>query len=190
MKKVMPVVLILLIAGISVFNYFTSKNNKISITEISLQEENKEVIIEKSFEEGNMENSGGASTVYVENIELINNYLDLDMMLKYKDLITSYGLLLPSVITSDISQFYNENADMISKTFGIYSSSDFDDFYKLLDGLEKKDILSGIKINQILQEGNLLKAEVNYIYGEKNVSLPHYINYVFINGEPQIFIYN
>lgn len=192
LKKAIPIILIIIILGVSIYSYIDNKNKEVSVPDLDLKGETKNLVIEKTFEDGNMENSGGASTIYVENIELINEFLDLDMMLRYKDLVTNYGLLLPGMITNDIEKYYKDNVDLISKAFGIYSFSDFEDFYSVLDqgGLNKDDTLTGISIKSLTQEGNLLKADVVYLFSNKEIRLQHYISYVFINDQPQIFIYN
>lgn len=183
------ILLVILVIAISFYGLLTDNEKHFSAIEIKLEDEKKELNHEL-YEEGNIENSGGASTVYIENVEQINAYLDLDMMLIYKELLTNYGILLPKLVTNDVETFYLENTDFLNKNFGIYSSSDLSAVNYLLDGLNSNDNLSSIKINDITQEGNLLKADLIFYYADKEFQLSHYINYVFIEGNPQLFIYN
>lgn len=189
MRKIIPIILILGILGISIYSYIKKDNDEPIITEIDIS---KEDVMEKVYEEGNTENSGGASSVYVENIEKINEFLDLDMMLRYKELLIVYGLTLPDIVSDDVAGHYEINKELIFEIFGISTLNGYEKVNYLLNNsaVNKDDNLSFIKINDLIQEGNLLKANISYFYDGKEVMIFHYIHYVFIDGKPELFIYD
>ena len=194
MKKFIPLFLIIIIFAITVFSYIEKDRNKVEIEDINVSHEviERDELSEMIYEEGNTENSGGASTVYVENIEFINQFLDLDMMLKYKDLLIVYGLTLPAISSNNINEHYKLNEDLLFEVFGISTFNEYKIINDILknSSIVRSDILSFVRVESLTQEGNLIKAVISCFYEDKEVELSHYLSYVFIEGMPELYIYN
>lgn len=190
MKKILPIILIFLLILISVYS-FIKQDKEIDIPQIVIEEEDVEKLTD-TFEEGNLENSAGASTFYIENIDFIVDYLNLDMMLRYRDMLTIYSINLPKIITENPEEFYEVNKEMLFDNYGIYDLDEFKVFNQLLldAGVKTDSIPSYVKINNITIEGNLLKVDFHSYFDNAEVNLKHYINYVYIKGEESLFIYN
>ncbi|MCK9470642.1 MAG: hypothetical protein M0Q88_02685 [Bacilli bacterium] len=189
MKKIIPIVLILLILFINLYG-FLKKDNIPNISYINLEDEDK-AIVGDDFTNGNMENSAGASTFYIENIDLILDFLNIDMMLDYRDILTFYSINLPKIATDNVEEFYDINKEMLFDIYGICCLDEFNDLNKLLKEakIDKNSNPAYVKINDIKLEGNLLRIDVTCYFDNKEVDLSHYLNYLYVNGEEKLFVY-
>lgn len=153
----------------------------------------EETILDKDII-GTIEDNNSISNYNIENLENVLAYLDPYEVSRYSDLLTLYATYIPTISyeIKNYDEFYKTNREMIRKILGIYKSEDFKIFHR---ELLKQNVstLSNVKdlniVNINKKNGNLkVDFEINYDTGL--VKIENYINYVYINGKSNLFIYH
>jgi len=195
LNKTIPILIIFLVIFINFFILFNKdkekKNFDSTVPPIAADKEMKENILDEGGQ-GNTEISGGTSDFHVENIDYILDYLDLDMMLRYRDLLSTYTINLSDLaIDRNREQFYKANKEIIFNIFGISSYEGFLNINNvlLMAGVTKDTVMNYAKLEDIEEVGNLLRIKMVCNFKDGSVALEHYVNYVFIENEPKVYIY-
>lgn len=193
MKNIMPILLIIIMLLIS---FVTNKINTKDMLDYSLnleeeleQDRFQRQASEENFYDGNTEYSGGSSSMYVEGLELLLEYLPPDAMVEYSEYMSVYSDGLINLLNKD-EVFYNDNRVKIGDVFGIY---DYLDYEKFADNFSNADInndVKFVKIDNIKKEGGFLRlvAIVHFSSGE-SVNINQLLSYVYVKNTPMLFIY-
>lgn len=151
--------------------------------------------------EFNENNSGGLiidkyqrdiSNYRVENLENILDYLDPTEMNNYNDLLTLYASYLKDCLSDNPIEYFDKNYKVIGNILGIYDKNEFINFNKntLENGINNKSKVNYIRLNKLDPVRSLLKASVTIFYDSGEVTIEHYINYVYIGKQAHLFLYS
>lgn len=183
MKKVIPVILILLIMGVTVYNYVNKDRIPAPIVE---QEETQygDILIPENLR---------LSSVYeLKGKKEILKYLDPSEMTNYEDLVTLYVSFLLKTVTDNPTLFYETNIDGIRNYLGIYNLKEFLvlNSYLIDSGVTENSVIDYIELIGLEKEGNLLRSTIFINLNNANLELSHCINYVYIDNINYLFLYS
>lgn len=184
MKNSISIFLIVIILFVSIVaNILYKKEDKFDYS-VDLENDYSE----GDFSEGNIEISGGISSIYVEGLELLLEYLPPEAMLDYDDYMNIYvdGI---KILLDDDEDFYNDNRIAIGNVFGIYNYEDYIRLIKIFDGVNVKDEVQSVKINDIKEENGVLGTKIEIHFPNKVISIKQVLDYVYVKNEPMLFIY-
>lgn len=194
MKNIAPLLLILVVVLISFITNITNKNEVPNYT-VNLEEEHREKKLilddcDDEFCERNTDISGGISSMYVEGLELMLEYLPPDAMIDYEDYMNVYSDGLKSLLNGK-KDFYNANKKNIGNIFGIYSYEDYFKFTKLFSGINENDRVQYIYINSIEEEKGVLNVqiEMHFSISNKVINVNQIVDYIYVKNKPMLFIY-
>ena len=192
MKNIIPILLIIVVLLIS---FMASMSNKEEVPDyiIDLEKEYREnKLLEKNLEdnlcEGNAEMSSGSSSLHIEGLELILEYLSPDAMVEYDSYMNAYADGIISLLDED-EDFYNANKATIGNVFGIYDYVNYSKFVKAFSDIDKISGVEYIKINNIEEEGGLLKTNIKIYFSNESVDIIQLLSYVYVENKPMLFIY-
>ena len=182
MKRIIPLLLILLIIGVSIYSYINKNKNSIQV-------------IEEETHYGDIlipDNPRLTSVYELKEKKNILKYLDPSEMTNYEDLVTLYVSFLLNSITDEPLMFYETNKEDIKKYLGIYNLDGFVDLnnYLIKNGVTKDSEVDYIKLLELEKEDNLLKLTILIQLNNAKLELSHYINYVYINKMNYLFLYS
>lgn len=194
MKDIFPIILVIVILVLSITSKIAEKKHEPDYTLEMDKEYRRNAVTEDKYQgrvsEGNTENSGGASTIYVESLDLILEYLNPDAMIEYNNYMNVYTNSMLEIANRGKS-FFDNNKDVIENVFGIYEYSDFEKLVNILKDakIEADNEILHIRINSITQQGSLLDIDIDVFFTNGSINLKQLLSYIYIEGEPNMFIY-
>lgn len=190
MKKIIPMLLIIIVLVLSIIANIENKENIPDYT-IALEEELRESkLIKNNFQDNingkDIEKSGGTLLIRVEGLELLLEYLPPDAMLEYSDYMTVYIDSLTNLLNKD-KGFYTDNEMKIQNIFGIYNYEKYSRFADLFSDIENE--AEHVKLNNVSQNGALLKTDIIIIFFNKTIKIEQLLSYIYVENKPMLFIY-
>lgn len=187
MKRIIPIALIICVVGILAYSYLG--DDKGLEKEVVKEEENTDSGLGEALI---IEDPRLTSVYELKGKKEILEFLDPNEMNNYEDLITLYITFLLKSISDKPSEFYEVNYQGISDYLGIYDLNDFLELnnYLVKEGITKDSKVKEVELAELKQEGNLLHSKVRISLDDGNITVSHYINYVYINQMDYLFLYS
>lgn len=188
MKKLLYVFFLIIVLAMSIFGakYKDIERDNKDSAEIEEKEElaHGDIVIEHDPRED--------SNYEIKNIEKVSEFLDPAETQNYKDLITLYAAFVPEVMKHQPENYYSIDKTNIENILGFYKKDSFVEFYNKAkkSSVTTESTVMYIEIKEVKKDHNLLKAAVNIHYDTGILEEVHYINYVYIEGLPYLFIYH
>lgn len=180
-KRVIPLLLIALILFIVVYSNIADKK-------VYMRENIEDI------EDGSLYEEIYGDEDRIIGLEKLLNYLDPFETDRYSKLLTLYSTYIP--MTKEGAErdgsFYKNNEKMLRKVLGIYSEEDFRAFHEVIYGSDigASSEVNSMVIQDVSLEKNLLSVSLVIEYDTDSLEIEHYINYVYIDGISNLFIYH
>lgn len=186
-KNVIPIFIIIVILGISIYSVVSGGNANVNTSEVETLEE--EIPFGDNIRVP--DDTRKLSNYRVENIESVLKFIDPHEMQNYDDLLTLYSSYLPLCINESPKVFFETNKFNIRELLGIYSEEKYLSFYEFItsNGVTKDSVVDYIEVVYIEKANSLLKSNVIIHFNNTSILITHYLDYLYIEQEAYLFLY-